>query len=336
VREAVSILGQLAAVANRNDFREIESDILAEVACLSEEHVELAVTGRFCVGKSTFLNALLNSSGPVGEAGMHQGPLPDDALPSATVVTRIVYARRAFVRARYVDGRQEEWTFKRYSAQMEVHPTDTLTAFDLGLPATLLRDGLTLVEFPGIPDTGRPVAAVTSPAAVMVLRSDALASQEEMKFAGELLRRTDKLFVVVNIIHKQSADQRLRAFVEHRIQLLRQSPGGDTLDSTIYYIQCRLASVGYLSGDEALVRQSGIQAFEQRLHLWLSDAVSVKATRAISRFAELADVLTLQLEARRTGAERDSDRTVSAGDIEDDLIRVARCRSQFAQNQSDQ
>ena len=89
LREQVTILSD---IADDFDLNEIRKSLMAQAERLEAERFEVMVCGRFKVGKSTFLNALLTSASRLHGVGGDQGPLPVDTLPCTAVLTRIEYA----------------------------------------------------------------------------------------------------------------------------------------------------------------------------------------------------------------------------------------------------
>jgi hypothetical protein len=117
----------LSGVAKQFDLKKVAQSLRNQSNRLDAERFELMVAGRFKVGKSTFLNALLASGGRVVGLGGASGVLPVDDLPCTAVLTRIEYADTPFVRAVFFDGAREDWSFERYVEVARLWGEATLT-----------------------------------------------------------------------------------------------------------------------------------------------------------------------------------------------------------------
>jgi hypothetical protein len=266
-------------------------------ARLTAENFRLMVVGRFKVGKSTFLNALLSSTGATG-AMKNKGLLPVDTLPCTAVLTKISYAAEPVVVARLFDGRVEPWTFDDYLDQARIYSETaspdgtikegsrltTVKSFEIGLPVGLLRSGLELVDSPGLSeDPARTEitrdALSETDAGLFVFRSDMMAGLDEQAALIEVLDKTGYVFPVVNLFHDDQV-ARLRNALNGRLAGLRQEPAAEKLDSEIAFINAADAFEGYARGDAERVASSGIVAMEQRLGRFLVESAYPSKQRA--------------------------------------------------------
>jgi GTP-binding protein EngB required for normal cell division len=116
-------------------------DMLAER--LEAPQLEVAVFGRTSAGKSSLINRLL------GTAALPVGVAPVTAVP-----LRIVHGPKAWGRAWFADaipesfplGRLAEFVDGHYNAANARH----VTRITLELPASILQDGIALVDTPGV------------------------------------------------------------------------------------------------------------------------------------------------------------------------------------------
>ena len=135
----------------------------------------------------------------VGLGGVN-GVLPVDDLPCTAVLTRIEYADTPFVRAVFFDGAREDWSFERYVGEARLWGEATLTedaasksilarvkSFVVGLPVELLKNGLVLVDSPGISEDPRRTAIAREAlddvhAGIVMLRSNMLGGRGRDRF----------------------------------------------------------------------------------------------------------------------------------------------------------
>jgi hypothetical protein len=300
----------LCAVAQELGAGPIAKNLKSQSSRLSAERFELMVAGRFKVGKSTFLNALLASASRVVGLGTENGLLPVDTLPCTAVLTRIEYAETPFVRAKFFDGRTEDWSFDRYleeariygeTAMTEENATDTTLArvasFDLGLPVELLKRGLILIDSPGVSEDVRRTAVARDAlrdihAGIVMLRSDMLGGTDEIDFALEVIEHTGRTFPVVNMFHGGDESERFKAVLNNRTSRLRTEGDLTKLENQIYLVDCKQAFDGYRNEDGAKVRRSGMQKLERRLAEFLvHGAYFAKVRSAVDGTVKLVALL---------------------------------------------
>jgi len=319
-----SAASPLQEVAAEFSLGQITRNVEALRNRLASENFRVMVVGRFKVGKSTFLNALLRSTA-TGLAPC-QGLLPVDTLPCTAVLTTIRYAARPIVVARCFDGREEHWTFEDYLQQARIYsetasPDGTIRAdsrlatirsFEIGLPVELLRGGLELVDSPGLSEDPARTAITCSAllqtdAGLFVFRSDMVAGLDEQSALLEVLSETGHVFPVVNMFHGEQPTPRLRNVLNARLAGLRAEPNGEKLDREVAYVDAAAAFDGYGRGDAERVAQSGMAAMEHRLGRFLIEgAYPAKQRAAIDGARAIARVLDGELGRIVNTASADS------------------------------
>ena len=181
---------------------------------LARRRFHLAVLGQFKRGKSTLLNALL------GEPA-----LPVSVVPLTAIPTFISYGERRGLRVEYQNGRPaEEFNaddrgalsalLARYVTE-ELNPANRLGVrqVDVRHPAPILRDGVVLIDTPGIGSTYRHNTEATlnflpsCDAALFLVSADPPITEVEVAFLGEVRRRMRRLFFIFNKIDYLSADE---------------------------------------------------------------------------------------------------------------------------------
>ena len=145
--------------------------------------------GCFSSGKSTLLNALLG-----------QPVLPVKVNPCTAILTEVVYAEEACVAVHYVDGRVDELTVPAFIEAFQLRTASEDHAGEeradrfgdvdravVGWPLPLLRNGVVLLDTPGLDDdpsrTARTLASLPDADAVIFVLS-------ATRFLTDLERRT--------------------------------------------------------------------------------------------------------------------------------------------------
>lgn len=173
-------------------------------AALSAQRITLnvLVLGRFSVGKSTLINAFLGY--PV---------LPGGMAPTTGVVCHVGYGDPGAV-VRFEDGRQETFSGpEALQPYVSLNPQDpaaegrlrSIVNVDLTLPLPLLRNGLHILDSPGLDEenarTGKATASLDDADIVLfVLAADQLMGEIEHRFLVReaLPRGPGALALVIN------------------------------------------------------------------------------------------------------------------------------------------
>lgn len=320
-REVVPPLEQLAAAAHQLNQAELAARLQQKRDQLLVDTFNLMVVGRFKNGKSTFLNALLGRLlRPVPELGDSSGPLPMDDLPCTATLTQINYGEQARVRAWDFAGHAQHWTLAEYLQQATVRadPEETrrffqnIRQFELDYPAEFCQAGVTLWDSPGTDDDPRRTAITREAinrcdAAFVLFRSDILAGESERVFvnASLIAEGLTHYFMIVNLYMGRKVDDRFKAFVWNR--LIHEMLGGekyngqDFAERDIYFVDCLAALEGVRTGNQELIRSSGLETLEQRLVQFLEgDRRKIHLERHLrpaERFAQELESATQRLMA---------------------------------------
>lgn len=214
-------LKQLARLAAAVGVQEIATEAAALVQRATEGRFYVACVGEFKRGKSTLINSLLNTS-----------VLPTGVVPVTSVPTVLRYGDPG-ARVRQ-DGQWHSINPRNlvdYVAQ-EQNPGNVkgVTGVEVFLPHSLLRDGLCLVDTPGLGSVFEANTASTVnflpqiDAALVVLGADPPVSGEELRFVSELARNVDTMLYVLNKADRIPAEQRDEA-VAFTTAVLQQALG---------------------------------------------------------------------------------------------------------------
>src|SRR5580704_12519909 len=155
-------LDALRRIAEEAGAASVAADAAALAARLAEARFFVACLGQFKRGKSTLLNALVG-----------QPVLPVGVVPVTSVVTILRYGDRPAAMVRFSDGHTEPIALDTIAMFIDErqNPGNRRHAIvvDIALPSPILRDGLCLVDTPGL---GSVHAANTEATRAFVPRTD--------------------------------------------------------------------------------------------------------------------------------------------------------------------
>lgn len=322
---------------------------------------QLAVLGQFKRGKSTFINALIGAA-----------LLPAAVVPATAIPTFIAWAPSPRIRVTYQDSRLAE----------DFHPADAsgirgqlhelvteegnpvnrrhIARVDLLVPADVLRDGIILIDTPGIGSTlqhNTDTALQVLPecdAALFVVSADPPITEAEIAYLSKVQRHVVLLFFVLNKIDYLSERERADALAFLQKALNRS--GRSDSSSRIFLVSARQALEARDCGNAAALEASGMARFEREVltslarekTMALQASVRMKAgtiiDQALSALSLQVRALELPLEdlEQRSrsleGALRDTqgERRVAQDLLEGDRRRaVAELESQAEQLRQD-
>jgi len=204
-----SLLEQTAtAVAQLGtEFDHYRSKLTELNSRYSEGRFHLAVLGQFKRGKSNLLNAL------IGEPILPMGVIPLTAAP-----TFIQYAETPKIRVQYQGGHvadkfsgastEERSAYLAKFVTEEGNPQNRLDVAEVqvDLPAPILKNGVVLIDTPGIGSTYRHNTLVTlnflqqCDAAMFLISVDPPITEVELEFLRQVREKVPRLFFVMNKI----------------------------------------------------------------------------------------------------------------------------------------
>ncbi|HTV46529.1 MAG TPA: dynamin family protein [Stellaceae bacterium] len=232
--------------------------------------LQVAVLGQFKRGKSSFLNALLGE--PV---------LPTGVVPLTAIATFIGWGAVPSIDVASLDGRPIESCTITDPAQLrdrlarfvteEANPHNCLgvARVDLYHPAPILREGVVLIDTPGIGSTLRHNTATAigvlpeCDVGFFVLSADPPITEAELAYLETVRPHVARLFFVLNKIDYLTADERETAVAFLRRSLAMHLP--DLADAPILPLSARDALAARRAGDADGVARSGLAEIEQRL-----------------------------------------------------------------------
>ena len=188
---------QLAAIAADLGDDALAEEVRALTERLGEGRFHVACVGQFKRGKSTLVNALVGR--PI---------VPTGIVPVTAVPTVIRHGEQLAARVRRAaDG----WTPIDPGAVVEFVSEDRnprnirkVEIVEIFIPSDLLRDGLCLVDTPGLGSVFEWNATATRAfvpnidAAVLVVGADPPVTRDELDLAADVARHTRELIVILN------------------------------------------------------------------------------------------------------------------------------------------
>ena len=259
-KEQVTLaLSDLAVLAGDLGMQSLRADIEGvRLPKLAEERFNLVVLGEFNHGKSTFVNALLG-----------QPLLPVGITPTTATINHIIWGDQPSARAIKQDGTTETIDPGELAdfVTLDGERSTGIRYVELGYPAEILRDKVTLVDTPGVNDINEARAEITysyiprADAVIFLLDSTQVLKRSERSFIQQrLMRRSkDKLIFVLGKADLLSADElaETMAFAREHLSELVEDP-------EIFALSPRL----FLSEQE---EASGLPVFVEYLRRYLNE-----------------------------------------------------------------
>jgi GTPase SAR1 family protein len=259
-----AIISGVGSIAERCGAANAVRSLEALDRKLAEQRFNVVVVGEFKRGKTTFVNALLGSE-----------VLPAAVVPLTSVVTAVTWGDEIRAEITLLDGRVEEIPpveLARYVTERG-NPENSLGVRRavLSFPAEQLRDGVFLVDTPGVgsiyahnTETARAFIREAD-VAIFLTSADPPISAAELEFLEEVDGETVELFFVLNKVDYLNEPDRAEAlgFTE---QVLTRTLGRDVM---VYPVSARSALEAKLENDPVRLRESGLAGFELDFHEFL-------------------------------------------------------------------
>jgi len=264
---------------------------------LHEQRCYLAVLGQFKRGKSTLINALLGA--PV---------LPAAVVPLTSIPTFLTGGESLEAQVLFDNGKPSERFdgpdvaalgefLARYVTE-SANPRNRLGVrqVDVTYPASVLCQGLVLIDTPGIGSTFRHNTEATvnflpqCDAALFVVSADPPITEVEVEFLKLVRQKLARVFFILNKVDYLDADERdaAAAFLQH--VLCEQVGFGSP--PPIFCASARQGLAARQAHDAAAWQRSGLARIEQQIVEFLLTEKAEVLDRALSRQAGdiLADV----------------------------------------------
>jgi len=279
---------------------------------LQEEQFHLAVLGQFKRGKSTLLNALL------GEEVLPSSVIPVTAVPTFIRAGGERRARVSITGGRDIEtdavGPEDLREFLSHYVTEEANPANRLGVCQVEVmhPAPILRDGLVLIDTPGIGSTHRHNTEATlnfipqCDAALFVMSPDPPVTEVEIDFLKEVRTRIGRVFFVLTKSDYLVGSEKHK-MLEFLSGVLHEKAGVDP-DAPIVAVSARLGLEARRECDERKWAESGMREIEDLLldfvaHDKESALVEAVAGKASDELSDALLELRLSIQSLRMPLE---------------------------------
>lgn len=290
---------------------------MAELAAeVDREEMAIAVVGEVNRGKSTFMNALVGTR-----------LFPPAATVCTAALTRLRDGQPRGV-IEWRDGKSERFVVDAGSpveglrglVSKKNPDASKIAAVNLWYPNRFARDGVVLIDTPGVNDPERwreeitVTALQSADAAIFLLDAHAVVSGTETMFLrqnifGSLVSR---VLFVVNKADQLSEAERRKVLSRTTEMLARLSP-----EPRIFMLSAREALEARLQGDETRLRASGLLKFEDHLDRVLTEErVHLHFGSRAQRIQRERTVLAGDIQFAISASEQ------AAGDIKEGVRRA--------------
>jgi len=267
---------------------------------LSQEEVYLAIFGLFKRGKSTLINALLG-----------QTIVPTGVTPVTSIITRIRYSEKLKAKITFDDNTTKEVPIEDLSKYVTEtgNPNNSKKVIiaDVFVPAPILKDGLILIDTPGVGSTYISGTQVTfefldrADVAIFVLAVDPPIGQQEIEFIKNLATKSNKILFILNKIDYVDHFA-VNESLNYSQRVIDEQLAVFGFSSKIYPVSAKTALDGRLYGDNRKIVQSGIEPFVEALHNLLLDKKERLVLRAAQNkinkiISDLMDYIQLQISS---------------------------------------
>jgi len=302
----------------------------------------LAVVGEFSRGKSSLINALLDRPGllptsiepttaaitilsyapePRVTVTFKDGTRRDDLSPEDLARYAVGYdldgRERHAAAARRAAGIGESWVGGLTETTLDISldvagpRTPPVATIHVGVPSPFLRDGICLVDTPGIgsvnPEHGEATRGFIdkADAVLFLVNTDPVISQSECNFLAFLRDYVNRFLFIVTKIDRFSPRERQQS-VAYTARTIEQHAG--LARPPIYPVSAKLAILGRAEPDEVKYAASGFPVFLNALHRFLVEArgqefLNKHAGLALGEVQGLINATLVELQGLRMSLE---------------------------------
>jgi len=257
----------------------------------------LVILGQFKRGKTTLINAFLG-----------QDLLPTAVVPLTSIATLVEYGDLPGARVVYRNGSTQDIPLEALSAYVTErgNPRNTkgVQQVEVFAPAELLREGVQLVDTPGVGSVythNTDVAYEFLPradAGIFLVTADPPISEQELSFLRDVQGFVPRIFFVQNKIDHLSPEEREES-LRFTCQVLEQEAGFQSL--MVYPVSAKMALDAAIAGDTELMQQSGLPALREELERFLmeekGEVVLTSVTGSLTRMIQ-EELSAIALERR--------------------------------------
>ncbi len=349
---SAQVIETLGMLRRRDDLKRMSQKARSDT-------FKIQVVGTFKNGKSTFINAILGEEvlpayslpctavinevkyGPTKRAVLHfRNPLPKD-LPSSIPAATMAHMRKHHMQ----NVPPMEIPYSQIESYVVIpmgeDPRQMLLEspyekVELFWPLMLLQQGVEIIDSPGLNEHATRTRVTTeylskADAVLFVMNAQALCSQEEMSFIENNMipQGFEDTFFVVNRF--DCIPDREKPMIQRfaKMKLANCTTFGE---SGIYYLSGLMALRGKQKRDAAMLKASGVPAFEMRLSKYLT------GNKGKAKLAQNAKELRRILAEEALLQELPAQKKMLGASLEDVKARYEQARPRLAalRSQKDQ
>lgn len=200
--------------------------------------------------------------------------MPTGVIPVTSVITRIRYGKDLKVKISFSNGSERQVpveSLREYVTEAgNPNNTKNVTIADVFVPALILKDGLILIDTPGVGSTYLSGTKVTFQFldrvdfAVFVLAVDPPIGQQELELLSSLSSKSNKILFVLNKVdYVDAAD--VSESVRYCEKIITEHIEPNAISTKIYPLSAKSALEARLHSNAERVKNSGIEKFETAL-----------------------------------------------------------------------
>jgi small GTP-binding protein len=304
----ITALSDTANLATDVGMSTLATDLVrTRIPKLQDERFALVVLGEFNHGKSTFVNALCGAA-----------ILPAGITPTTATINHLSWAEKPRAKAHLTDDTEQEFDPKALAEWVTIEGREAshVKYVEIGWPAEILKDKVTLVDTPGVNDINEQRAEITysyiprADAVIFLLDGAQVLKQSERAFLEQriLKRSRDKLIFVLGKVDLLAPDER-----EEAMRYCREHLGEVVPEPILFAISAKRA----LSVDEAQRKSSGMEPLVAHLQKYLAE----ERTRVLLDNAVGDGLRTCGYLKQNLGIKRRS-LSLALGELETRIARV--------------
>jgi GTP-binding protein EngB required for normal cell division len=326
--EVVLVLREVQSLLRNNETASLAVQVGEELQRALENHFYLVVLGQFKRGKTTFLNALLG-----------EDLLPAGVLPLTAVLTLIRHGSHRQIRVVFNNDQRREIQANELAdfiaEQKNPGNVKQVRYVEIAHPCPILRDGLVLVDTPGVGSLFQHNTQLTKQfipkvdAAVLIISTDPPITQAEYEFLDEVVQHVDKVLIVLNKTDRlREAD--LREMLEYTKSVIRSKLPNENVK--LHPLSALLALEGKKMAKEEMVARSGIRELERKLTDFLvNERSQVLDKQSRRRVHSLLSKANFELELELKAAQMPlMELETKIGEFEKRIAQLLREREEFA------
>ena len=299
----IELLDRIERMESLSSLRESGKvrENLAEIReKLSQNRFHLVVIGQFKRGKSTFINSIIGDR-----------LLPTSVVPLTSIVTLLKYGPGEGIEVIFENGNRKTITRDNLTEYVteKGNPGNgkKVKQVEIVFPSDYLRDGMIIVDTPGVGSTFENNTEMTYnylpkvDAALFLLAVDPPISQSEIHFLKEVQKYVEKIFFIQNKIDYLSDEERRESMVFSK-KVIEEALGMDGIK--IHPLSAKMALEGKLSQNKELLEKSHLPEFDRVLGEFLLKAKGKTILRAAlngTRRLLSDEELSLELEKKAIG-----------------------------------